>query len=387
MKRILISLLAAALLLSLAGCGGKPEEGPAPPPEEEEELVVEPTEEELRAARVQELLGGMSVEEKVGQLFFLRCPEGPDAVSIVEQYQVGGVLLFSKDYKDLNGDWLSRDELLSTVAALKNATRVPAFIGSDEEGGTVTRASRNPNLFGEKFPSPQELLKKGGAEELLARSREYNAALHALGITVNFAPVCDVTGGEGQFMYERSMGRDAAGTADIIAALVPAVQESGMSATLKHFPGYGDNVDTHTGIAVDERSMEQFRAEDFLPFRAGIGAGANFVLVNHNIVRCMDETLPASLSPAVHAVLRNELKFGGIILPDDLDMDAVKQYAEGGKVSLLALRAGNDMILLSDVSQIDALNEAVKTGAVAESLIDEHCARILSIKLQTGVLQ
>ena len=330
----------------------------------------------------------MTLEEKVGQLFFLRCPT-QNAAETVEKYHLGGILLFTRDYKDAQENWLTReaftDKLNALQAAAQSDTGVALFIGSDEEGGTVTRASRNPNLFDSKFPSPQELFKAGGMTGLLTDTLQYNDGLHALGINVNFAPVCDVTSGEGQFMYDRSFGYDAKTTADYIAQVVDAMNTAGIGATLKHFPGYGDNVDTHTGIAVDERSYTQFEQVDFLPFIAGIEAGAPFVMVNHNIVNCMDDTYPASLSPAVHDVLRDALGFAGVILTDDLDMDAVKAYADDGNIGVLALAAGNDMLVCSDLTQIEKICAAVEDGTLETAVIDDACRRVLTVKQNLGL--
>ena len=398
MKRFFALLLAALLILSLAGCAQTvTPEAPAVP---EVEQPVEPTPEELaeqerlaelarREARLDDILKSLTLEEKVGQLFFLRCPAS-NAAETVAQYHLGGILLFTRDYKNAGENWLTRDAFTDKLAALQAAatsdTGVPLFIGSDEEGGTVTRASRNPNLFSAKFPSPQELFKAGGMTGLLTDTLQYNDSLRALGINVNFAPVCDVTSGPGQFMYDRSFGYDAKSTADYIAQVVDAMNTAGIGATLKHFPGYGDNVDTHTGIAVDERPYEQLEQADFLPFVAGIEAGAPFVMVNHNIVNCMDDTYPASLSPAVHGVLRDALGFTGVILTDDLDMDAVKAYADDGSIGVLALAAGNDMLVCSDLNQIAAICAAVEGGTLNESVIDDACRRILTVKQNFGLL-
>ena len=155
----------------------------------------------------------------------------------------------------------------------------------------------------------------------------------------------------------------------------------GTLPVLKHFPGYGNNVDTHTGIAVDDRPMETFENSDLLPFKAGIEAGAPFVLVSHNIVNCMDPELPASLSPAVHKILREECGFDGIAITDDLAMDAVKAYAKDGAVAVLALQAGNDMVVTTDYrTQIPAVIAAVQEGTLDESVIDDACLRVLRCK-------
>ena len=396
MKRILAAMLAALTVFSTAGCAKPdnstepvtPDQQVEPAPTVPQEPVLTPEEqaeqerlaaEKAREERLQGLLDSMTLEEKVGQLFFVRCP-AENAVEDISTYHLGGYLLFGRDFKD--GDsWLTKEQFLEKIQSYQDAAKIPLFIGSDEEGGTVTRASRNPNLFSETFKSPQKLNYIGGIEEILRDTDTRSRELRALGINVNFAPVCDVSTDPKDFIYDRTLGQDANMTADYVRLVVPAMTEGGTLPVLKHFPGYGNNVDTHTGIAVDLRPMETFENSDLLPFQAGIDAGAPFVLVSHNIVTCMDADLPASLSPAVHRVLRETCGFEGIAITDDLAMDAVQAYAKNGAVAVMALQAGNDVIITTDYrTQIPAVIAAVQDGTLDESVIDNACLRVLRCK-------
>ena len=387
MRRLLAAVLAALMLLSLAACGEQTPEEPAPPVQEELPAVEPPPpsmEQEPVPDPVEELMASMTLEEKVGQLFFVRCP-AENAAEDVCAYHLGGYILFGRDTKDKTAN-----ELIQTIQSYQDAAAIPLLIGVDEEGGTVVRVSSNPHLRSERFASSQRLYALGGMERVATDAREKDVLLRALGFNVNLAPVADVSTNSNDFIYPRAFGQDAAATADYVSAVTAQMAADGMGSVLKHFPGYGDNVDTHTGIAVDKRPYEDFANSDFLPFSAGFesGGAVTAVLVSHNIVACMDGELPASLSPNVHRILREELGFDGVVMTDDLAMDAVSAYAVDGAVAVMALEAGNDLVLTTDYRvQIPKVLAAVENGTLDESVVDTACLRVLLWKQALGLLE
>lgn len=396
--RFLLGLLCLCLAALLCGCGQQPvlpetpvipspepaePEIPAPP---EEPAQPEAPEEDPVLTRARVLLADMTEEQKLGQVFFARRPAG-DAAAFLEQYPLGGYLLFRRDLQDAQGNWLTREAFLAQMEADRQASAIPLFFGTDEEGGTVCRVSQSPELFAKRFASPQKLFQQGGLDAVRQDAAGKSAALLALGININFAPVADVSTQKRDYMYDRAFGQDAQATADYVTAVVEEMERAGIGSVLKHFPGYGSNGDTHTAVVIDRRTREQLDECDLVPFAAGIQAGATAVLVSHNIVECMDASLPASLSPEVHRVLREELGFDGLILTDDLAMDAVKDYTENGSAAVLALQAGNDMVVTSDpAGDIAAVRQALEQGELTWEQIEAACLRVLQAKLRLGLL-
>ena len=392
-----LALLLAALSLALAGCAPAAPGGASSAPgslsspdlsaaqsqsdpEPQPEPVPEP---DPRQEAVDRALSGMTLEEKVGQLFFARCPE-MHAAALASEYHLGGYILFGRDFKDR-----TREEVTDCIAAYQRAADIPLLIGVDEEGGTVVRVSSNPELAPHRFQSPQKLaLASSGQGDVFAEDAwEKSSLLLSLGINVNFAPVADVSTDPGDFIYDRTLGQDAQATAGYVTSVVEAMGDCGIGSVLKHFPGYGNNVDTHTGIAVDQRPYEGFVVSDFLPFQAGIAAGADMVLVSHNIVSAMDEASPASLSPEVHRVLREDLGFTGVIVTDDLVMDGVRDFAGDDEAAVLAVQAGNDLLCCTDFqTQVPAVLAAVESGEITEEQIDAAVLRVLTMKLRLGIL-
>ena len=333
------------------------------------------------AARAQEILDGMTLEEKVGQMFIARCPE-TDAAQLAADYHLGGYILFGRDFKDKTAEQVTTD-----IQSYQDAAEIPLLIAVDEEGGTVNRVSSNPNLRSSPFRSPQSLYSEGGLELVRSDAQEKCRLLESLGININFAPVCDVSQDPADFIYDRTLGRDAQETSQYVAAVVETMAEEGMGSVLKHFPGYGNNTDTHTGVAYDDRPYDTFLTSDFLPFQAGIAAGADMVLVSHNIVSAMDEASPASLSPEVHRVLREDLGFTGVIVTDDLVMDGVRDFAGDDEAAVLAVQAGNDLLCCTDFqTQVPAVLAAVESGEISEEQIDAAVLRVLTMKLRLGIL-
>lgn len=330
---------------------------------------------------VEELMKSMTIEEKVGQMFLARYPES-GVLNEIKNHNPGGYILFARDF---NGE--TPNTIKKELEANQNASKINLILGVDEEGGTVTRVSRYTAFRSSKFLSPQQLYKQGGLDAIIEDSKEKSKLLKSIGINMNLAPVVDVAEDEDSFIYDRSYGKDAEETATYAEELIKTMNDSNMISVMKHFPGYGDNVDTHTGIAIDNREYETFESVDFLPFKSGIEAGAPCILMSHNIVKCMDEEKPSSLSENVNKILREELDFSGIIMTDDLAMDAVKSYVENGEAAVQAVLAGNDMIISSNfVKQKKEVLKAVEEGTISEEIINTAVRRILAFKYAYGII-
>lgn len=329
----------------------------------------------------EQYVDNLTLKEQVAQMFFARCPSS-GAVEEIKRYAPGGYILFARDFEKQTPSSIKK-----IIQEYQNASSVPMLIGVDEEGGTVVRISKFPAFRSAPFSSPAEIYASGGTTALRRDAKEKDQLLKSLGININLAPVCDVTTNPDDYIYRRTLGKEAKETAEGIKAIVDQMTADRMGAVLKHFPGYGGNVDTHTGIAIDDRSLDSFRQNDYLPFIAGIKAGAGGVLVNHNIINSMDASRPATLSPAVHAILRNELNFQGVIMTDDLSMSAITKYTNGKNAAVSAVLAGNDLLISSDfVNQYHAVLAAVQEGTIPQTQIRSSVIRIVQWKIWLGLI-
>ena len=379
MKKV-YCLLSVAFFM-LCSCASQPAEQHIVPPVQTEAAAT-PVRKAERPDPLPDQISRMSLEEKAAQMFIARCP-ADNAAELAAQYQLGGYILFARDFKDS-----TPDKLRQTIQSYQKQANIPMLIGVDEEGGTVNRVSRYPQFRRTPFQSPQAVFAAGGMDAVYGDAKEKAAFLLDLGINLNFAPVCDVSQNPTDFIYARAFGKDAEKTAAYVDNVVRGMREAHIGSVLKHFPGYGNNADTHTGVAYDEREYNQFTESDFLPFQAGIGAGADMVLVSHNIVACMDAKYPASLSPKVHRILREALGFDGVIITDDLAMDAIGQYTDDEGAAVLAVQAGNDMLCCTNFTeQIPAVVRAVREGKLEESRLEESVLKILKLKQALGLLQ
>ena len=264
---------------------------------------------------------------------------------------------------------------------------MPLLIAVDEEGGTVTRVSRYPQFRDEKFLSPRNIYDRGGIEAITEVENEKCELLKSLGINVNLGPVCDITRNSNSFMYNRSLGQDPETTAVFVDTVVGIMAEKQVGCVLKHFPGYGDNVDTHYGIAVDNRSLEELESADLVPFQTGINSGCDSIMISHTYINAIDSELPASLSPKVVGYLRENMCFDGVIMTDDLAMGAISDQFGAEESAVIALEAGVDVLCCTDYPEhYQAVLDALKSGRLSRDQLEESASRIIQWKYQLGLL-
>jgi len=320
----------------------------------------------------------LSLDEKIGQLILARYPK-ENLIEDLEKYKLGGYIFFEKDFKNK-----SKTEVKEMINEVQNNSDIPLLIAVDEEGGKIVRVSSNPNLASESFKSSKELYSQGGMEAIRKDTVNKSKMLSNLGINLNLAPVVDVSTNPDDYMYERTIGESTEITSLYAETVIKASKGLGVSYTLKHFPGYGNNIDTHIGSAIDNRSYEYILEHDIPPFKKGIDAGAEAVLVSHNIVNSIDSNNPASLSTKVHNLLRNDLEFTGVIITDDLYMGATNEI---DNAAVLALQAGNNIIITTDYADdFNSIKDAVQNKIISEQLIDKLAFKVLAWKYYKGLM-
>lgn len=345
----------------------------------------------------EDILKNMTLEEKIGQLFIVEL----DALDMeddnetrkitenmkkaLERYHVGGVILFGRDIQ-------TRDQTKQLISDLQDASKIPMFIAVDEEGGSVSRISSNEEMKTTSFPSMSEIGKTKDEKKAYEVGKTIGSDISKLGFNLDFAPVADLLTDDGNVeIGDRSFGSDPEIVSKMVAEEVKGLQEENVSATLKHFPGHGDaSSDTHKGYVSVENGIKTLRKREFLPFQAGIEAGCDFIMVSHvNIDKVTQDETPSSLSElVVKDILREELGFEKIIITDAMNMQAITKFYENKEAAVMAIEAGNDMILMPDnlKEAFEGIEEAVEEGQIEEKNIDESVKRILNVKLERGVI-
>lgn len=344
--------------------------------------------------KAEQKLETLTIEEKIAQLFVIGNSANTDYTEL-QKYQFGGYLFFKEFFNEK-----TEQQVKNKIEQYQKASKIPLLMAVDEEGGIVVRISNNKNLSATPFKASSQIYNNGGFEAIKQDTINKSNFLNNLGINLNFAPVVDIANNPKDYMYSRSLQQDKDKTAIFAKTVIEASKGLGVSYTLKHFPGYGNNADTHIGSSIDKRTYEDIYNNDLEPFRAGIEAGAECVMVSHNIVTSIDDKNQSSISSKVHTLLRDELNFKGIIITDALNMGAIRDENTIEDAIAKAITAGNDMIILSidknttdkDGSKItyqrviNAVRNALDNKTIEQEKIDEAVTRILAWKYYKEML-
>ena len=347
--------------------------------------------EEEKPSLVDETLAGMTLHEKVCQMMFVTPEEltGEDGVTVagdatrqaLENYPVGGIVYFAKNLE-------SQDQVKEMIDNSQKYSSIGLFVATDEEGGVVNRLM---DTVGTTYIGSMYYYKDDGDETAYENAYTIANDMSALGFNLDFAPVADVwSNPDNTVIGERAYSDDYAQAAELVGNAVKGFNDGGVMCTLKHFPGHGDTAeDSHYSSAYVHRTKEEIMADEMQPFRSGIEAGAEFVMVGHLIVPDIDE-VPATLSYKIATgILRVELKFEGVAITDSFEMESIADNYSVDDAVVMSVKAGMDMILQPKdmATAVNSIEQAVADGELSEDRIDESVRRILTLKESRGLLK
>ncbi|MBC5630100.1 beta-N-acetylhexosaminidase [Clostridium sp. NSJ-6] len=367
-------MIYALIMLFFTGCSGSSVQ-------EEDNNISENNNEIEEVDKIKDKVESMSLEEKIGQLFIVGF-EGEEIndeiVDLVKNQKVGGLIYFSRNIVDSN-------QIINLNNEIKAIEKdIPLFISVDEEGGVVSRV---PEEF-VKLPS------SGYIGQFNDENLSYNVGkiiakeLNSLGFNMDFAPVLDIDSNPNNTVIgERAFGNNSEIVSRLGIKTMEGIKDGKIIPVVKHFPGHGDtDVDSHYGLPIVKKTLEELENLEFIPFKNAIDNGADVVMISSIILESIDNEYPATMSKKVTTdILRDSLGFDGVIATDDMTMGAIVDNYNLADAVIMSINAGSDLVLVCHgyddiINSIVAVKDAVNSKIISEEKIDESVYRILKLK-------
>lgn len=377
-----------SIMLFCTGCGVSKENSKSDTVENKEPTVDE---------KVEKIVNNMTLEEKVGQIFMV-APEAVDkdggSTTVfteniekeIEKYNLGGYILFASNIENST----QTQELIN---GLKKSSKIQPFVGVDEEGGRVARIGKNSAMGVEKIEPMAQFGKSQNYERANEIGTTIGKYIKNLGFNLDFAPDTDVlTDSNNTEIGDRSFGNDPEVVGKMATEVVKGLQSENISTVLKHFPGHGGSIgNSHQGFSLSNRTEEELKKCEIVPFKTAIENGADCVMVAHmSLPNVTGDNIPATLSKKVVTdMLKTELNFKGVVFSDSMSMGAITENYGTGDACVKAVEAGIDMVLMPENldEAYNAVLEAVKNGKISQERLDDAVSRIIKAKIQRGIIK
>ena len=333
--------------------------------------------------KIQILIDNMTLQEKIGQLLIV----GFDGITLddnitnlIRNKYIGGVIFFRNNIDSLTGVV----NLVNQFKEINRGNKVPLFISVDEEGGVVSRV---PQEF-KKLPSAS-YVGSFNSEEICYKEGEIIAnELKLMGYNMDYAPVLDIlSNSQNTVIGNRAFGEISEVVSNLAVEVMKGIQDNEVIPVVKHFPGHGDTtLDSHYGLPLVEKTLDELKSLEFIPFENAIKNGADAIMISHILLKNVDSENPATMSKVIVSnILRESMGFKGVVITDDMTMGAITQNYDIGEASVKAIEAGVDIVLVchgydNEMKVINSIEEAVASEVISEERINESVYRILYLK-------
>ena len=394
MERLIFMLKKRFLLLFLVflltGCGYKKDNEINNSITNDEKENINGTDEIMREEKepIDDKINSMTLDEKIGQMIitgFDGSEYNDDMDRLINEYKVGGVILFARNIEDSN-------QMIELTRALQeNNNNIPLFISIDEEGG---RVSRLPDDI-EKFPAAFDIGLINNDQTAYENGKEIGYTLKRLGINLDYAPVLDIYSNENNTVIgDRAFSKEESIVSTMGIATMEGIEDADIIPVVKHFPGHGDTeVDSHYGLPIVYKTLEELRNFEFIPFVKAIESGCDVIMVSHIILNEVDSSNPASLSKIVISdLLRKDLEFDKVVITDDMSMGAITSIMSIEEACIKSIEAGCDILLLGNAyEEIEQVINSIKlklyNGEISEEQINKSVKRILELKKKYNMME